>query len=113
MLVEEWDQLQEMLNDVTLEDGRDKVYWALEQSRKYSTGSLYRYITFDGIRDQQMMNMWKCNIPLKVKIFNWMAAHHRIQSGVQLKKKQWSGPEKCAAIIYFSSAQLLYSFGPF
>jgi hypothetical protein len=26
-----------------------------------------------------------------------MAAHDRIQSGVQLKKKKWSGPEKCAA----------------
>jgi len=44
-----------------------------------------------------MMNIWKCNILLKVKIFMWMAAHNRIQSGVQLKKKKWSGPEKCAA----------------
>jgi hypothetical protein len=44
-----------------------------------------------------MMNVWKCNIPLKVKIFIWMAAHDIIQSGVQLKKKKWSGPEKCAA----------------
>jgi hypothetical protein len=25
-----------------------------------------------------------------------MAAHDRIQSSGQLKKKQWSGPEKCA-----------------
>ena len=79
---------RKVLNDVTLEDGRDKVYWALEQSRKYSTGSLYRYITSGGVRDQQMMHVWKCNIPLKVKIFIWMAAHDRIQSGVQLKKKQ-------------------------
>ena len=44
-----------------------------------------------------MMNVWKCNISLKVKIFIWMASHDRIQLGVQLKKKQWSGPEKCAA----------------
>jgi hypothetical protein len=46
--------------------------------------------------DIQMMRIWECNIPLKVKIFLWMAAHDRIQSSVQLKKKQWSGPEKCA-----------------
>jgi hypothetical protein len=44
----------------------------------------------------QMMNVWQCNIPLKVKIFIWMAVHDRIQSGVQLKKKQWFGPEECA-----------------
>ena len=93
MLIEEWDQLQDMLSEVTLEDGRDIVYCALEQSKKYSTGSLLLV----GVRDRQMMNVWKCNIPLKVKIFIWMASHDRIQLGVQLKKKQWSGPEKCAA----------------
>jgi hypothetical protein len=43
------------------------------------------------------MNVWKCNIPLKVKIFIWMASHDRIQLGVQLKKKQCSGLEKCVA----------------
>ena len=61
VLIEEWDQLQDMLSEVTLEDRRDIVYWALEQSKKYSTGSLYRFITFGGVRDQQMMNVWKCN----------------------------------------------------
>lgn len=44
-----------------------------------------------------MMNVRKCNIPLKVKIFILMAAHDTIQSGVQLKKKKWSVPDKCAA----------------
>jgi len=42
-----------------------------------------------------MMLIWKYNIPLKVKIFLWMAIHDRIQCGVQLKKKKWSGPEEC------------------
>jgi hypothetical protein len=49
-------------------------------------------MTTGGIRDLQMMAIWKCNIPLKVKIFMWMAMHDRIQSKVQLKKKKWSGP---------------------
>lgn len=42
-----------------------------------------------------MMMIWTCPIPLKVKIFVWMAVHDRIQCGVQLKQKKWSGPEKC------------------
>jgi hypothetical protein len=42
-----------------------------------------------------MMMIWKCSIPLKVKIFMWMAAHDRIQCAVQLKNKQWSGAEEC------------------
>jgi hypothetical protein len=41
------------------------------------------------------MLIWKSPIPLKVKIFIWMAFHDRIQCGVQLKKKKWSGFDKC------------------
>jgi len=81
---------------VTLEAGRDKVHWA-EQSRKYSSCSLYEFIIFGGIIDQKLINVWRCNIPLKVKIFIWMAAHDRIQLGVQLNKKQRTGLENCVA----------------
>ena len=91
-----WTQLHDLLNEVTLPEGRDRVVWALEKSKKYSTSSLYKLLTSGGVRDSQMMLIWKCNIPLKVKIFIWMAVHDIIQSGVQLKKKKWSGPVECA-----------------
>lgn len=42
------------------------------------------------------MTVWGCDIPMKVKIFIWMAAHDRIQSAVQLKKKKWLGPTECS-----------------
>ena len=74
---------------------RDEVFWALERSHKYLANSLYKLMTSGGVQDVQMMLIWKCNIPLKVKIFLWMATHDRIQCGVQLKKKKWSGPEAC------------------
>jgi hypothetical protein len=120
VLIEEWDQLQDMLSEVTLGDGRDIVYWALEQSKKYSTGSLYMFITSGGVRDQQIMNVWKCNIPLKVKIFIWMASHNRIQSGVQLRRNNGRVLKNVLLvmfwkqqIIYSFSAQLLCTSGPF
>ena len=50
-------------------------------------------MTSGGIVDIQMMSVWKCNNPLKVKIFLWRAADDRIQSGVHLMKRQWSGPK--------------------
>ena len=84
-----------LLDEVSLSDGRDEVFWALERSQQYSAKSLYNLMTFGGIQDVQMMLIWKCNIPLKVKIFLWMAIHDRIQCGVQLKKKKWSRPEEC------------------
>ena len=88
--------LQNGFNSKHCWEGRDKVSSALEPSREYSTRSLYKAVTTWDVRDSRMLTMWKCNIPLKVKIFLWMAAQDRIQSSVQLKKKQWSGPEKCA-----------------
>lgn len=81
-LGEEWQQLQLILGDITLTEGRDRVYWGLEQSGKYTSRSLYKLMTTGGVRDMQMMMIWKCNIPFKVKIFMWMAIHDRIQSKV-------------------------------
>ena len=94
-LLEEWEQLGGLLSDVYLSEGRDEVSLSLERSHKYTTRSLYRLMTSGGVVDYQMMVIWKTNIPLKVKIFMWMAVHDRIQCGVQLKRKQWSCPKEC------------------
>ena len=88
----------------TLEDGRDIVYWALEQSKKYSTGSLLLV----GVRDRQMTNVWKCNIPLKVKIFIWMACHDRIQSGSNLRRNI-GRVLKNVLLVMFWNQQIIYS----
>jgi hypothetical protein len=77
----------------------------LEQSRKYTYKSLYKLMTSGGVRDIQMMTIWKCNIHLKVKIFIWMAIYDIIQSRVQLKRKKWFGPSdhilfQCPVAIY-------------
>jgi hypothetical protein len=95
-LGEEWLKLLQMLEGIVLNTDRDKVRWALEPSGRYTARSLYKRLTGGGVRDLQMLTIWKCNIPLKVKNFLWMAMHDRIQSAVQLKKKNWSGPIECA-----------------
>jgi hypothetical protein len=67
-LREDWVQLHEMLNEVSLTEGTDVVLWALEKSGKYSTSSLYKLMTDGGVIDTQIMVIRKCNIPLKVPI---------------------------------------------
>lgn len=62
-----------MLERVKLSEGSDKVVWKLENSEKFTTRSLYGLITFGGVRDTRMMEIWKAKIPLKVQIFLWMA----------------------------------------
>jgi len=92
---QEWAELLEILNEVQLTEGVDKMVWALEKSGQYTTRSLYKSLTNGGMADARAMLIWKSPIPLKVKNFMWMANHDRIQCGVQLKKKKWTGSEKC------------------
>ena len=46
----EWRYLMASLEGVMLTDESDNVCWKLEQSGKISTRSLYRFITFAGVR---------------------------------------------------------------
>ena len=55
ILGEEWRNLLELPEDVSLSVGRDEIFWALERSRKYSTSSLYKLMTSGGVHDTQMM----------------------------------------------------------
>jgi hypothetical protein len=91
----DWYELLDMLNEVQLSEGTDTVRWVLEKSGRYTTSSLYKTLTYGGVTDTRAMLIWKSPIPLKVKIFIWMAVHDIIQCGVQLKKKKWSGSDKC------------------
>jgi hypothetical protein len=68
------------------------------------------------------MLVWKSNIPLKVKIFVWMAAHDRIQCEVccptekekndQGKRTVLFAVAQRLHITFFFNAPLLCFFGP-
>ena len=91
----EWELLVELLTFVSLGEGRDIMCWALEKSGKYSTRSLYKALTFGGVKNKFLMGIWKTKIPLKIQIFLWMVYHDRIQAAVQLKKRNWDGAVEC------------------
>jgi hypothetical protein len=81
-LFDECTSLLERLGSVVLTEGKDLVTWNLDKTSKYSARSLHKFMTNGGITDNRMMSVWKCCIPLKVKIFIWMATHDRIQCAV-------------------------------
>jgi Zn finger protein HypA/HybF involved in hydrogenase expression len=45
--------------------------------------------------DLRMTELWKVNLPLKIKIFLWMLWHDRVLTGEQLKIRKGKGSEKC------------------
>lgn len=63
-LLEEWMKLQTKLSEVELTVGNDEVFWDLESTGKYNPRSLYRFMTFRGVKNLRLDEIWKCRVPL-------------------------------------------------
>jgi hypothetical protein len=79
----------------TLTDSDDEISWALTTNKKLSTKSLYRFLTNGGIPSIIAWKIWKCKLPLKIRIFLWLAFQDRIQTAQQLKARNWKGSSRC------------------
>lgn len=90
-----WEHLTDRLMEINLTDERDKVSWALEKNRIFSTRSLYRQISFGGVICTKMEEVWRAKLPLKIRIFLWQMFHDKLQSAEQLKKRKWKGDIHC------------------
>jgi hypothetical protein len=53
-----WGSLLEKLQGVSLNEVGDSIQWALEKDRVFSTKSLYRYLSFGGVRSRRMIEVW-------------------------------------------------------
>jgi hypothetical protein len=92
----EWNELMTVLHEVQLdEQGQDKVVWALEKSSEFSTKSLYNCLTHGGVKDKLNDILWKCKVPLKVKVFLWQAWHNKLPTAESLVKRNWQGSPSC------------------
>lgn len=61
--------LYDQLQRIQLSEGEDKVLWALDKSRDFTTRSLYKFITFGGITSKGAGIIWGSKLPLKIKVF--------------------------------------------
>jgi hypothetical protein len=64
----EWGDLVELAERINITQ-LDTVSWSLERSGNFTTASLYKELTFPGIMNNWMLNIWKAALPLKIKIF--------------------------------------------
>jgi hypothetical protein len=93
--LDEWEDLMKALGEVNLNQAEDKILWGLSANKIFSTSSLYRFMTSGGVSSNVAKKIWKCKIPLKIRIFLWKAFHNRIQVANQLKLRNWKGNEFC------------------
>ena len=71
---------------VQIGGGEDKIKWKLEKSGMYSTKSMYRLLSFEGVINKRLQNLWNNRMPTKLKVFMWLLFQNRLQSGEALKK---------------------------
>jgi hypothetical protein len=95
----EWDELILLTGGVFLSQESDSVMWTLEKNKVFSTSSLYREMSFPGMTNKWMMDVWRARLPLKIKIFLWQLHNDKVQTAEQLKKRNWSGPIAVSCVV--------------
>ena len=93
--VKEWESLMLELANVQIGGDEDKVKWKMEKSGLYSTKSMYRLLSFEGVINKWLQKLWNNRTPTKLKVFLWLLFQNRLQSGEALKKKHWKGDSRC------------------
>lgn len=92
---DEWMDMCSELQGYTCSQG-DVVSWALDNSHQFTTKSLYRFRTDGGISKNIHCIIWKCRVPLKIKIFLWQLYNRKIQGVMVMKKRGWKGCGSCS-----------------
>lgn len=87
----EMGELMELVGDIQLEEGRDRVCWSHTEKGLFTTGSMYRIFFFlgGGVKDVEMGEVWKSRIPLKIKHFIHLVGRGRPICTEQLVKRKW------------------------
>ncbi|BAH92500.1 Os04g0177400, partial [Oryza sativa Japonica Group] len=93
--MDEWEELRVIIENISTSQTYDTLRWALKDNKTFTTQSLYRVLTFRGMIDTQLQQLWSAPCPLKIKHFIWLGLRDRIQASANLAKKGWSGSVLC------------------
>jgi hypothetical protein len=104
----EWIELESELADIKLTIEEDSVKWALTSHGQFTVHSLYTHLTFSGIKDLKMEELWHSKMPLKIKNFVWLVLRNRVQTTYNVGRKQWRGNKLCQFCQIEESADHLF-----
>lgn len=87
--------LSSIINLVFFTTADDSILWMPSRSNEFTVNSYCKMLNDGRLRSAFQKGIWKCAVPLKVKIFAWLAIKDKILSRKNLAKRGWSGPLKC------------------
>ena len=91
-----WTMLYDELQLFSIDENiPDKVSWALDKTKMFTTKSLYRFLSNRGMPSRVAGIIWKCKVPLKIKFFLWQTFNNKLPVGLSLLRRGWKGDGKC------------------
>ena len=85
----------ERMDSARLQLGNDRIEWFLTSNRLFSVMSCYDFLNDGGLRSKFLEDIWKAAVPLKVKIFAWLATYDKTLYRENLGKRGWTGSQNC------------------
>ncbi|XP_020258576.1 uncharacterized protein LOC109834983 [Asparagus officinalis] len=73
----------------------DSLWWPLHSSGIFTVKSFYSALTSGGIKSALYNFIWISPIPLKTKVFFWIASKQRLNTRANLVSKGWNGDPRC------------------
>lgn len=89
-------ELKDRISHFTILQSPDQLTWQWRPNGLFSVKSIYLALTDGGTRDPGLDTIWKLYIPLKVKVFCWLALKKRLPTTDLLVKRGWAGNTTCA-----------------
>lgn len=86
--------VKDILQSVQLDGNRDEVIWPYTKNKSFTAKSMYRLLTFGGVKDTEMWSIWKGKIPLKIKHFLYLVGRGKLPCASQLVKRNWKGGDE-------------------
>ncbi len=88
--------LQALVASTSLSFIPDAIIWRWNSNGIFTIKSAYYFLCFDGVDDRIITYLWGWRIPLKIRIFLWLALRHKLLTGDRLIIRWWVGPSFCS-----------------
>jgi hypothetical protein len=76
-------------------DGEDKLWWSPSHKGKFDVRSFYKALAFKEAIHFPWKSIWRTKVPLRVAFFAWTAAHVKILTLDNLRKKRVIVIDRC------------------